>query len=159
MASEPEPPVMTNIHTSLAITKEAFAKSEEIGARQTRPRPGGGFVVTWDPNQTSFKHSLIAIVFAAVYLEALLYQQGTKLLGRVAYKKVDGKSYEEKLQALGVTDQGLLDAAKEFRRARRELVHEKAHDNTSIRIAQGESAKALALIDRVRRALRELGKR
>ncbi len=41
------------------------------------------------------------------------------------------------------------------------MVHEKAHDdkNTSIRIAQDESAKAIALIDRVSVALRELVKR
>jgi len=118
--------------------------SEELSARQRQPRPGGGEIIKFDPDQRSFKHSLIAIVFAGVYLEALLYLHGCRLLGKVAYKKIDWNTYEEKLRAYGITDQSLLDAAKEFRIARRELVHEKAHDDTKeIRTGQTRREKPL----------------
>jgi len=147
---------MTNLRTFLAIAKESLATSEELSARQRRPSPGGGEIISFDPDQRSFKHSLIAIVFAGVYLEALLYLHGCRLLGKVAYKKIDWNTYEEKLRAYGITDQSLLDAAKEFRIARRELVHEKAHDDTKeIRTGQDEARKAIALIDRVALALRK----
>jgi len=157
MAAEPEV-LFTNIRTFLAIAKESFAKSEKVGARQRRPRTGGGFIIRLDPNQKSFKLSMIAIVFAGVYLEALLYLQGCRLIGVADYKKVDRSPYEVKLAKLGVTDQELLDSAKEFRLVRRELVHEKAHQDTNLRTAQDEARKAIVLIDRIARALREVVK-
>jgi hypothetical protein len=159
MAIEPPEFVMTNIRTYLAIAKDAFARSERLMASHRRPKPGGGWVIRHDPNQTSFKHSLVAIVFAAVYLEALLYLQGCRILGIAAYEKIDGKTYPVKLHKLGVRDQSLLDAAEDFRQARNELVHEKAHEQTSYRTAQEEAKKAIELIERVAVVLRGLGKR
>lgn len=147
--------VVTNISTYLAIAKEAFDQSEKIGAAQRSPREGGGDVITFDPDQKSFKHALVAIVFAGVYLEAYLYLVGCRLLGKTAYDRIDRKPYEEKLRALGVEDEALLTAAKEFRAVRKELVHEKAYESTELRTAQEEAKKAIAFIERVRVAVRD----
>src|SRR6266446_4129045 len=148
MTAEPQF-VMTNLRTFLAIAKESLATSEELSARQRRPGPGGGEIISFDPDQRSFKHSLIAIVFAGVYLEALLYLHGCRLLGKAAYKKIDRKTYEEKFVVYGISDADLLAAARKFREARNEMVHEKAHEDTKYRTAQEEARKAVALVDRV----------
>lgn len=41
-------------------------------------------------------------------------------------KKFDRKPYEEKLKALGITDEEILASAKRLREVRKDLVHEKA---------------------------------
>ena len=145
--------VITNLSTYLAIAQDSLSESQTIGAAQRRPRPGGGEVITLDPDQRSFKLSLIAIAFAGMYLDALLYLYGCKKLGAAAYAKIDFDGYEKKLECFGIVDQALLDAAKEFRQARKELVHEKAHEQTELRVAQDEAQKGVDLIHRVRLAL------
>jgi hypothetical protein len=156
MATSLEPEfALTSIGTYLAIAKESFAKVQELDAVQRRPRPGGGEVITWDPDQKSFKHSLITIVFAGVYLDALLYLFGRRHLGQEKYSKIERRSYETKLRAFGITDEALLHAVVEFATARNELAHERAYDDNELRTAQEEAGKAIALIERVRSALRE----
>ena len=109
--------------------------------------PGGrsGLVLSPDPNQTSFKQSLIAIVFAGIYLEALLHIEGTHRLGS-AYK--DGWKYEEKLAALGAPP-ALIEAGQQFRETRNAALHEKASKPSELRSAQGEARKAVAFVEAV----------
>ena len=134
-----------------------MAKSDRIAEAQTRPKPNGepGSIITFDPKQRSFRHSLVAIAFAGMYLEALLYIKGIKRLGEPAYNKIDRKSYEEKLIALGITDSKLLAACKRFRTARNELVHEKAFQESEPWAAQIEARKAIDLIGQITRLLKE----
>jgi hypothetical protein len=141
----------SKLHIYLAIAKDSLAKSDRIGAAQTRPKPNGekGSIITYDPKHKSFKHSLVAIAFAGVYLEALLYIKGVKLLGKAAYDKIDRKTYEDKLMALGINDPQLLASCERFRIARKGLVHEKVFQQSDFWAAQIEARKAIDLIDRV----------
>ena len=145
--------MISNANVYLAIAEEALAESKRLDEAARIPRPDGQprFVVTYDPEHTSFKRSLIAIVFAGIYLEALLYMVGVEQLGRDAYMKIDRKHYEEKLQALGVTDIETLATCKRFRDARNDLVHEKAIeplaiDGTALRTAQREAEIAVSFV-------------
>lgn len=150
---------MSNLHIYLAIAKDSLAESDRIRAMQTRPKPNGekGSIITYDPEHKSFKHSLVAIVFAGIYLEALLYIKGVKRLGKTAYDKIDRKIYEDKLMALGITDPQLLALCKRFRIARKELVHEKAFQQSESKLwgAQDEARKAINLIDRLTQLLED----
>ena len=76
--------LLTNASLYLAIAEEAQAESERLAKLARRPKPDGepGVIVTYDPEQKSFKNSLIAIVFSTMYLEALFYLLGTKNLAR-----------------------------------------------------------------------------
>ena len=147
----------SNLHIYLAIAKDSLAKSDRTGAAQTRPKPNGekGSIITYDPKHRSFKYSLVAIAFAGIYLEALLYIKGVKRLGKAAYDKIDRKIYEDKLKALGITDPELLALCKRFRIARKELVHEKAFQQSELWGAQVEARKAINLIDRVTQLLED----
>jgi hypothetical protein len=100
---------------------------------------------------------LIAIVFAGIYLESLLYVKIVKRFGKEAYNKIDRKIYEKKLQFLGINDSKLLDSCKHFRTARKELVHDKIfHQSESDDwFAQDEAHKAIDLIDQVSKLLKE----
>jgi hypothetical protein len=151
---------LTNLSVYLSIATESLRKAKEIEAAQRLPRPGGeGFIISYDPNRSSFKHSLIAIVLSGIYLDALLYVEGTKRLGRSEYVKIEKKHYEAKLQALGLNDADLIDACKRFRESRNDLVHEKALEQGSLatqpfRTAQKEAEDAVAFIIRISRLLR-----
>jgi hypothetical protein len=85
--------------------------------------------MTFDPERRSFKHSLVAIAFAGMFLEAMFYVVGVGRFGEVVYnKRFDGETYERKLKLFGLLDPKLLDEAKRFRNMRNGLVHEKAVD-------------------------------
>ncbi|MFB3091860.1 MAG: hypothetical protein ACE1ZD_01530, partial [Dehalococcoidia bacterium] len=109
---------------------------------------------------TSFKQSLIAMVFASIYLEALLYIVGTDKLGKDEYMKIDRKTYEEKLRALGVTDTETLTTCRRFREARKDLVHEKAIElhagvgGTTFRTAQREAKIGVSFVRSIASLLR-----
>jgi hypothetical protein len=120
--------MFSNLKTYLTIAEDALAEAERLDAASRKPMPNGkpGFIMTFDPDRRSFKQSLIALVFAGVYLEALMYIVGTQRLGKDAYMKLDRKKYEEKLVGLGISDPELLSSCKRFRESRNDLVHEKA---------------------------------
>jgi hypothetical protein len=149
--------IITNLDVYVAIAEEALAESERLEKLARRPKPGGepGDMLAYDPEQKSFKNSLVAIVFAGMYLDALFYILGTKRFGKARYnKKHDNKSLEEKLSLFGLCDKATLAEAERFRKIRRELVHEKAvqiSDLTvgTIHIAQEEARKALSLVKEV----------
>jgi len=154
--------MISNIDVYFAIASEAVAEAERLENAARRPKPDGepGFIITYDPEKKSFKASLIAIVFAGMYLESLFYLNGAKRFGRGKYnKKLDKMlSYEEKLGLFGITDQTILTEAKHFRKMRRELVHEKAvrvSELTADKIRlEDEAKKALSFVRKVGAALR-----
>lgn len=118
-----------------------------------RPKPNRepGYIVMYDPYQKSLKNAFVAIVFSGICLEALLHLEFVRHKGLKAYtQKIDRCTYEEKLKQLGCNDEEIFKLCKDFRSARREVVHEKAHlDDKSFRIAQKEAVLAIALVDRV----------
>lgn len=145
--------MISNANVYLAIAEQALMESKRLDEAARMPKPDGnpGFVVTYDPEHTSFKQSLIAMVFAGIYLEAWLYVVGVGRLGKDEYMKIERKHYEEKLQALGVTDIETLATCKRFREARNDLVHEKAIeplaiDETVFRTAQQEAEIAVSFV-------------
>ena len=140
--------MFTNAETYLAIAKAALLASQTESARRTR-NSDGAVIVEYDREQSSFKQSLIAIVFAAVYLESLLYREGRRRLGQ-AYR--DGASYEAKVNALGIVDEEVLAGCERLRNVRKGIVHEKAAaaaDVGKFVPAQQEAAAAVALVERI----------
>jgi hypothetical protein len=142
---------LSNLQTYLAIAEDALATSQAACASKNVIMADGapGVVVALDPEQHSFKQSLVAIVFACLYLEALLYKVGNLRLG-ASYQ--DFASYEDKLRALGIHDGGLLAAVKRLRNVRKSIVHEKVAavaDFEEFFAAQHEATRALDAIHQV----------
>jgi len=143
--------VYTNIKAYLAIAQEACARSQELLTAARRPIPGdeSRFVVTADPSHSSFKNALIAIAFAGIYLDALLYREGCRRLGKDAYLKSDRTGYAFKLKLLGIEDEAIFAACKKFTTIRNELVHEHALEPTPVRVAQTDAVFAIQFIETV----------
>ena len=146
--------LMTNANVYLAIAKDAQAESERLAMLARRPKPDRepGVIVTYDPDQKSFRNSLIAIVFATMYLEALFYIVGTRRFGSAKYNnEYDRRCLEDKLSLFDIEDDDLRTATKRLRECRRDLVHEKA-DLTAkvIYAAQDEAKHAIALIKAIK---------
>lgn len=141
--------VLTNAEVYRAIADEAYQKMVQSIEAGRRPKPDGstGWIVTYDPDQTSFKQAMISLVFTGMWLEAMMHLLIVKAHGKDGFKEYDFKSYEEKLTLLGCTDEELLNSVSRFRKARRALVHEKAHfDDGEIRWAQKEAENAHGLL-------------
>jgi hypothetical protein len=150
--------MISNVNIYRSIAEEAASESQRLDAAAKSPRPDGGdgHVVALDPQQSSFKRSLIAIAFAGMWLDALLFLVGVSRFGREEYLKIDKKrqSYEVKLSALGIADPSLLAQCTQFRETRNDLTHEKAiepHelDSTTLRRAQHESQAAVAFVSAI----------
>lgn len=141
--------VLTNAEVYRTITDEAYQKMVQSIEAGRRPKPDGstGWIVTYDPDQTSFKQAMISLVFTGMWLEAMMHLLIVKAHGKDRFKEYDFESYEEKLTLLGCTDEELLNSVSRFRKARRALVHEKAHfDDGEIRWAQKEAENAHGLL-------------
>lgn len=144
--------VSTNVSTFYRIAQEAYAEMSVQQALHTRPKPNGesGNILTYDPDQKSFKSAFIALVFSGVCLEALLHLLIVAHKDLQAFKDYDHKTYEDKLELLGCDDEEILKLCKHFRAARREVVHEKAHlDQETWRVAQREAVAAIDLVNKV----------
>jgi hypothetical protein len=141
--------VLTNVEVYRTIADEAYKKMVQSVEAGRRPKADGtaGWIVTYDPDQTSFKQAMISLVFTAMWIEALMHLLIVKAYGKDKFKEYDFKSYEEKLTMLGCTDEKLLNSVYRFRKTRKALVHEKAHfDDGEIRWAQKEAENAHGLI-------------
>lgn len=151
--------MMSNLHTYLALAKDSLRSAKRFSTSHRKPKPDGapGFIIRYDPKQKSFKYSLISIVFAGIYFEALAHIEGTKRLGKSKYKKITKATYEIKLRALGFTDKTLLLGCKRFRKSRNDLVHEKAIDlktsKATLRFAQVEAQHAVEFVQQVAKLL------
>ncbi|MGU7773742.1 hypothetical protein ACV229_26610 [Burkholderia sp. MR1-5-21] len=145
--------VVTNIEVYWAIAQEAHAAMRLDLTQSTTPNQGGksGNVIRWNPDRQSFKNAMIAIAFAGMYLEALMFISLQRHFGRDEALKIDRKIYEDRLRKLGITDSDLLDRVTLFREARKDLVHEKALLSSNlgvepIRLAQEEADRAISLV-------------
>jgi hypothetical protein len=120
--------VMTNVRVYREVVEESYAAMRETMSRQCRPKPNGepGCIKIYDPKHTSVKQAMICIVFAGMWLEAELHILLGWRCGKDVANDADRKSWEEKLRILGVVDEELLKKVGEFRRSRKDLVHEKA---------------------------------
>jgi len=137
--------IITNIEIYKAIADEAYKKMTHFIESGRRPKSDGstGWIITYDPNQNSFKQSMISIVFAGMWLEALIHLLIVKKYGKDKFKEYDFKAYEKKLILLGCTDNIILGRVSRFRKTRKSLVHEKAHfDSGEITTAQSEAENA-----------------
>ena len=120
--------VITNVAVYREVVEESYATMRETMRKQCRPKANGepGLIKTSDPSRKSFKQAMICTVFAGMWLEAELHIQLGWRCGKDVAKDADRKSWEEKLRTLGVVDEELLKKVGEFRRSRKDLVHEKA---------------------------------
>lgn len=156
-------PMVSNRDTYLAIAKEALGRALETEATHTQRLPNGsaGTVSVRDPEQASFKQSLIAIVFAGVYLDAFLSvakRQQRRLRanqpksGRKRKRSRKSRNrYASALETLGITDPEIVAASDRFKDARDHLVHEQPltlgpGKPTKVHIAQREAEHAVSFI-------------
>ena len=150
--------VITNIAIYKAIADEAHQAMVQLMEAGRRPKPdgSGGWIKTYDPNQTSFKQSMVSIVFTGMWLEALMHLLIVKKYGKDRFKEYDRKTYEEKLQLLDYMDEKLLHRVSRFRDSRKSLVHEKAHfDEGEIKKAQDEAENAHEMLVAIHRHFSE----
>lgn len=87
--------VFTNIAIYKAIADEAHKEMVQLMEAGRRPKPDGsaGWIFTHDPNHTSFKQSLISIVFTGMWLEALLHLLIVKNTGKIHLENTIGGSH------------------------------------------------------------------
>ncbi len=150
--------VITNIEIYKAIADEAYQKMIHFIETGRRPKSDGspGWIITYDPNQNSFKQSMISIVFTGMWLESLIHLLIVKNFGKEKFKEYDFKSYEEKLKLLGCINKNILDRVSRFRKTRKSLVHEKAHfDSGEITMAQREAENAHEMLVAIHRHFSE----
>jgi hypothetical protein len=139
----PDDPILSNagIYRQLAI--DALARSQACGEEASA--------------RGALSDSLVAIVFAYVATEALLWIVGCTKLGAPNYAPVDSDVIENKLKALGVTDSVLLADAVRFRELRKALVHEKARlmgqGRSALTIAKQEAGQMVETMKRIERAV------
>lgn len=149
--------IISNIDIYWSIADEAHRAMHTDLEASRSPKPNGesGYIIRWDPNRRSFKNAMVAIAFAGMFLDALLYIALQSRFGRVEALKVDRLPHEERLKILGITDSVVLGRVQEFREARKDLVHEKAVDIADIggqviRTAQSSADSAMELIREIR---------
>ena len=119
----------SNLDVFFSVAEESYSTMKEATAAGRRPNPSGsGHIISWDVNRTSFKHACITVAFAAMYFEALIYLLVLRDFGEEEAIKIDRMLYEARLEKIGVTDSDLLTSARQFREARKGLIHEKAID-------------------------------
>lgn len=142
----------TNYFVFYKIVKESYEAMIEEDKSRRRPKPGGkpGSIITYDPDQKSFKNAFIVIVFCGVFIESLLHLLIVKHKGIKTFNKYDKKPLEKKLELLGCEEQSILELCGKFREIRREIVHEKAHlDNGLVCYAQEEAEIAFELVNKI----------
>lgn len=161
MNSVPADPIFTNSQLYRDIAKESLLATTTEANKRRRLKTDGssGHIITYDPEHRSFKQSMIAIVFAGMYIEAQLWLSGCNILGRTKYKLIDKQPLEQRVVALGIIDKSLLADLKAYREMRKALVHEKpipaSMETSPTWIAQTEAVKAIQLMDRLEKALAE----
>lgn len=141
--------VVTNVSVYKAIAIGAHAEMHKLTEAGRRPKENGspGWIITYDPEQKSLKQAMIAIAFTGMWLEAFLHLRIVRDHGLQKFKEYDFKSYDDKLQLLGCTEQSIIEASQRFHKCRKELVHEKAFcDSGQISKAQNEADNANQLL-------------
>jgi len=81
------------IVTSLGVIESLVFESQELmnsSLEEGRtPKEGGGVILKYDPNHTSFKEALKVLVFVGAALESMWYQKAVKLKSRTFAEKTD----------------------------------------------------------------------
>jgi len=140
---------MANLEFFRTIAEEAFDEATQLYEASRTPKADGGSIIKHneDPDRNSHKQYMIAMIFSAMFFEALLYREGTKRFGQDEYKKIDHDLYENRLRAFGITDDEVLRKCTRFREARKDLVHEKANEpNPAIRWSKDEAQHSIEFI-------------
>jgi hypothetical protein len=111
--------------------------------KSRRPKEDGseGFIITYDSSQLSFKKSMVALVFTAMWLEAILHLTLVSKFGLESVKGINKKYklYEDKLRHIDVLDLDVISNVVKFRLTRNELIHENSHlDKCDIMNAKDE---------------------
>jgi hypothetical protein len=67
--------MITNIEIYKTIADETYQKMVQLMEAGRPPKPNGnaGRTIIYDPNQNSFKQSMISIVFTGMWLESLIH--------------------------------------------------------------------------------------
>lgn len=145
--------LFTNLNIYKAIAEDAYEEMCALDKDGRIPKDdgSGGYILKYDPDHRSFKNAMVVVVFAGMWLEALLHQLIVGFHGEAKFKEVDRSfSYEKKLELIGITDAELLGKIEKFRESRNKLVHEKAHfDSGTIKIAQEEAVLAKDILREV----------
>jgi len=148
----PDPISVTNVEIYKAIADEAYQEMVQLMEAGRRPKLDGsaGWIITYDSSHASFKKAMVSIVFAGMWLEALMHLLIVRKFGEERFREYDFKFYEEKLKLLGLADEKLLDRVLRFRTTRKALVHEKAHfDDGEIKTAQSEAENAHEMLNAI----------
>jgi hypothetical protein len=144
---------MSNIDVYLAIAEEAHASMRAQLSQLRTPKADGqpGYVIRSEPDRRSFKSAMVAIAFAAIYMDALTFIALQRRFGRAEALKIDRREHEERLAKLGLSDTNLQKRVRDFRLARNDLVHEKAtsvdnQEQEATYIAQDTADSAMSLL-------------
>jgi hypothetical protein len=141
----------SNVFVYEQIVRENYAEMEaDIDNGRTPMDDGSGYIIKYDPAQTSFKKSMIVVTFAGMWLEAIFHQFMVKNHSKNQFKKHNMDSYSDKLVLMGITDSAILKSAEKFQKTRNELIHEKAFmDKGEIKLSQNEAKVAYKIIEHV----------
>lgn len=145
----------SNVSIYKEIVYEAFSEMLSIKEKNRTPKEDGsdGYIIKYDPNQNSFKQSMVVVVFAGMWLEAFFHHEIINKQSKNQFNKHNKKSYREKLELIGITESSILDKANAFQKTRNELIHEKAFlDKGEIKLAQNEAEQAHEIIEYVSNA-------
>ena len=141
--------VITNVSIYKAIAISAHLEMHELTNAGRRRKGDGspGWIITYDPEQRSFKQAMIAIVFTGMWLEAFLHLRIVRDHGLQKFKEYDFKCLADKLQLLGCSEPAIIETAQKFQKCRKEFVHEKAYcDAREIRTAHNGADNANQLL-------------
>jgi hypothetical protein len=149
--------MFSDIDHLITIAETAFQRAERISERNITRLPGGRAVLRPDRSRSK-RLSLVAIVFAGMACEALIYADLLTTHSKSRARRLSQMALPEQFRAIGVTDPKLLRAANRLRTSRNAIVHERPRvlgdkDDTSwrnLRIAQTEARYALACLTELR---------
>jgi hypothetical protein len=125
---------ISNIGHFKIIVQSTFSKWEELSKASVKANPHNpkGYVIVMPLKLERFRQGLVCIVFCGVYLEALFVIIGRKKFGVKYDKYYDKLIYEAKLTLFGCSDTKIISKCEQFRKARNDIIHEKALDINDI---------------------------
>ena len=141
----------SNVLVYQEIVKDNYSGMvADIENGRTTKEDGSGYIIKYDPDQLSFKKSMIVVTFAGMWLEAIFHHFMLNNYSKNQFNKDDHLSYKEKLEKMGVSDSSILDITDKFQTTRNELIHEKAFmDKGEIKLAENEAEAAHKIVDYV----------
>jgi hypothetical protein len=81
------------IVTSLGIIESIIFESQELMnsalAEGRIPKEGGGYILKYDPNHTSFKEAFKVLIFVGAALESIWHQKAVELKSKTFAENTD----------------------------------------------------------------------